>query len=149
MRAFTAPLCLTLWCSALAGCAGDGPARPPAELALAAGVEALSAGRAEGLEIADEQERYRVVARVNPARCEGPPFEVELRGAWVRVMLEAEEGGEVARRVEGWRAAQARLGGLGQRLLIEGRVTEQREDASGQRWPVFEVRAVVAELPMR
>ena len=150
MRASSGLLCLMLSCSGLIGCASGGADRSPAERALLAGVEALAASRAEGLEVADEQDRYRVVARVNPARCEGPPFEVQLRGAWVRAVVEAEEeGGEVARRVEGWRQAQERAGGLGQRLLIDGRVTELREDASGQRWPVFEVRAVVAELPMR
>jgi hypothetical protein len=148
MRAFKAPLCLALWCSVAAGCASSGPERAPIELAMAAGGEAVSGGRAEGLEVADEQDRYRVLARVNAPRCEGPVFEVQLRGAWVRVVLEAEQGTEVARRVESWRLAQSKGGGLGQRLLIDGRVTEQRVDASGQRWPVFEVRAVVAELPL-
>jgi hypothetical protein len=129
---------------------GGAPPVAPVEQALLAGRKAVWAGRVEGLELADEQERYRVLARVNTPRCEGPAFEIQARDAWTRVILEAkEEEGEVARRIEGWRQAQARASGLGSRLLVDGRLVGERVDASGKRWPVFEVVAVVAELPPR
>jgi hypothetical protein len=133
----------------LLGCAADAGVRvSDRDLAFQEGVSAargrllasvLAAG-GEQMGIV-EREAHRLLGRFNPADCNCPPFEILMRGRWVRVWLQA------AGRPEGTQAPvieEARSAGQLQLYVLAMRVTGAARTAPNEsEYPVVEVTATL------
>ncbi len=140
---------LLVLCSLL-GCAADAGVRvSDRDLALQDGVSAargrllasvMAAGR-EQMGVV-EREPHRLLGRFNPADCNCPPFEVMLRGRWVRVWLQAAgrpEGTQAPVIDEARRAGQLEIYALAVRLTGVARTAPNESE-----YPVVEVTGALS-----
>lgn len=128
---------MRVWLIALAiglvGCAST-PDLPPSVSALRAGQKAINRGVESGAEEVADLGVYTVQARYNPARCNCPDFEFQLRGAWVRAWAAGAE--PTLRRLQS--LARKNAPGI-QYLSVRGRLTNtMRRSDDKVEFPVFE-----------
>jgi hypothetical protein len=119
------------------GCATDDGSsdaeKPPERTVREAARERVSEGIDRGFQTSDDQDSYRVRARSNVPRCDGPAFEIRVHGKWTRTWLEGPE--EVGNELKTLReeSEETEAG----RFEISGEFSGEREAENGLSYPVF------------
>ncbi len=76
-----------LWIGA-SGCASSGE---PSERALEEGSTTILSGIEAGVVATEEQDVVVVQARYNPCLCPAPDYEVQVRGEWIRIIVDGDQ----------------------------------------------------------
>lgn len=95
----------------------------------------------EAFEYAENSGPFVLTVRYNPARCDGPDFEVRAHGVWTRAYLDGKRA--VRSEIQNYRESTDHS--IGSVVRIEGDFRGKRRAETGRKYPMFWVEAFEIE----
>lgn len=127
-----------------AGCANPSASQeksPPEVRAREACRSAIHESIDEAFEYAEDSGPFVLAVRYNPARCDGPDFEVRAHGIWTRAYLDGKRA--VRSEIQTYRDSSDHS--IDSVVRIEGDFRGKRRAETGRKYPLFWVDAFDVE----